>query len=150
MGIIVDLIATKQRKSKTSQELLIMKDISDLSTHVMGRTFKWLHMWRNFIDLHICQEKKFEISPHDSFFLHGYDPLVPVTNIRSEATFTDIELAVTFCATRRVVHMDVYHPPLSGLFTHRYLPAFQVYCTHTFPRMLPTLSLQRCPLFQCF
>ena len=51
--------------------LLIMKDISDFSTYVMGRTLQWLHMWRNFSYLHICQVKKFEISPHDILGLLG-------------------------------------------------------------------------------
>ena len=29
-------------------------------------------MWRNFRFLHICHAQKFEISPHDRFFLHGH------------------------------------------------------------------------------
>ena len=33
-------------------------------------------MWRNFRFLLICHVQKFEISPHDSFFLHGHRPCV--------------------------------------------------------------------------
>ena len=29
-------------------------------------------MWRNFRFLHICHVQKFEICPHDRFFLHGH------------------------------------------------------------------------------
>ena len=60
-----------QNTINCTHNLLIMKDISYCSTYVMGRTFKWLHMWRNFSYLHICQVKKFEISPHDRFFSTG-------------------------------------------------------------------------------
>ena len=47
--------------------------ISDFSTYVMGRHLKFLHMWRNFRNLHICYVEKLEISPHDIFFLHEYN-----------------------------------------------------------------------------
>ena len=30
------------------------------------------HMWRNFRCLHICHVEKFEITPHDRFFLHRH------------------------------------------------------------------------------
>ena len=33
-------------------------------------------MWRNFRFLRICHVQKFEISPHDRFFLHGHRPCV--------------------------------------------------------------------------
>ena len=33
-------------------------------------------MWRNFRFLLICHVQKFEISPHDRFFLHGHRPCV--------------------------------------------------------------------------
>ena len=45
-----------------------MKEISDF------RNVKLIHMWRNFSFLHMFHVQKFEISPHDRFFLHGYDP----------------------------------------------------------------------------
>ena len=53
------------------------REISDLSTSVMWRNVKLLHMWWNFRFLHICHVKKFEISPHDRFFLHGHRPPWP-------------------------------------------------------------------------
>ena len=37
---------------------------------------KLIHMWRTFIFLLICHVQKFEISPHDRFFLHGHRPCV--------------------------------------------------------------------------
>ena len=54
-----------------------MKEISDFSTSVMWRNVKLIHMWRNFRFLHICHVHKFEISPHDRFFLHGHRPQCP-------------------------------------------------------------------------
>ena len=54
-----------------------MKEISDFSTSVMWRNVKLIHMWRNFRFLHICHVQKFEISPHDRFFLHGHRPPCP-------------------------------------------------------------------------
>ena len=47
--------------------------ISDFSTYVMGKHLKFIHMWRNFRNLHICYVEKLEISPHDIFFLHEYN-----------------------------------------------------------------------------
>ena len=52
----------------------ILKEISDFSTSVMWRNLKLIHMWMNFRLLHICHVQKFEISPHDRFFLHGPGP----------------------------------------------------------------------------
>ena len=49
-----------------------MEKFLDFSTSVMWRSLKLLHMWRNFRFLHTCHAYKFEISPHDNFFLHGY------------------------------------------------------------------------------
>ena len=53
-----------------------MKEISDFSTSVMWWNVKLIHMWRNFRFLLICHVQKFEISPHDRFFLHGHRPCV--------------------------------------------------------------------------
>ena len=41
-------------------------EISDLSTSVMWRNWKFLHMWRNRF-LPICHIQKSEISPHEKF-----------------------------------------------------------------------------------
>ena len=51
-----------------------MKEISDFSTSVMWWNVKLIHMWRNFRFLLISHVQKFEISPHDRFFLHGHRP----------------------------------------------------------------------------
>ena len=40
----------------------------------MFRNLKLIHMWRNFSFLHMFHVQKFEISPHDRFFLHGPGP----------------------------------------------------------------------------
>ena len=37
---------------------------------------KLIHLWKNFRFLNICHVQKFEISPHDRFFLHGHCPCV--------------------------------------------------------------------------
>ena len=53
-----------------------MKEIPDFSTSVMWWNVKLIHMWRNFRFLLILHVQKFEISPHDRFFLHGHRPCV--------------------------------------------------------------------------
>ena len=53
-----------------------MKEISDFSTSVMWWNVKLIHMWRNFRFLLICHVQKFEIPPHDRFFLNGHRPCV--------------------------------------------------------------------------
>ena len=50
----------------------ICGEISDFYTSVTRRNLKLLHMWRKFRFLHICHAQKFEVSPHDNFFLHRY------------------------------------------------------------------------------
>ena len=79
---------------KIPKRVHIMKEISDFSTPVMWRNLKslhmWInlrflhiyhvkliHMWRNLRFLHICHVLKFEMSPHDIFFLHGHRPWCP-------------------------------------------------------------------------
>ena len=51
-----------------------MKEISDFSTSVMWYNVKLIHLWKNFRFLNIYHVQKFEISPHDRFFLHGPGP----------------------------------------------------------------------------
>ena len=42
----------------------------------MWKNLKLIHLWRNFSFLHMFHVQKFEISPHDRFFLHGHRPCV--------------------------------------------------------------------------
>ena len=40
------------------------------------KKLKLIHLWKIFSFLHMFHVQKFEISPHDRFFLHGHRPCV--------------------------------------------------------------------------
>ena len=66
-------------------------DISDVSTSVMRRNLKLLHMWRKFRFLHICHVEKFEITPRVEFYtsaMHRTLKFLHMTNFFS----TDISV----------------------------------------------------------